>query len=124
MKINAIAPASLLNRTFKSPLGGWWHVEGVQGEVLFMKAGNTAGRSTFDKVKHWPVFPTHQEVTARYPRLIALTRQVAMLTETEAAANLVGFITEGPWAITSEATAHYGGAMAVIKNAFKNRHKS
>ena len=42
---------------------------------------------------------------------------------TEATANLIGYLVSGMSAVTSDATAHYGGAWNVITNALRHRHR-
>jgi hypothetical protein len=62
----------------------------------------------------------NEDLLARYPRLIAVMKWVALLSTSEALNALVAYKAGNEW--TCEAVDHFGGATAVVQHAVAKRH--
>jgi hypothetical protein len=66
------------------------------------------------------VYLPHEDIAARFPRLLAAMRWAACLNSTEAASCLQMHIAGHEFA--GEAVNHYGGCLRVIRGAIRCRH--
>lgn len=69
------------------------------------------------------------DIEARYPRLMATMREVAMLTRTEASGVILMLLRTHPSdrassTASSEAVAHYGGNLKVVRQALLHRNRA
>lgn len=123
MKVHSTHLPDLVNRTI-FVRGQAWFVVGLteDGEALQLRRGGTPGRITRSQLKSALLYPSHEEILVRYPRLIGAMREAAILTEGEAVGAIVGYIVNGPFDQGSEAVSHFGGSGRVIEAALRMRH--
>lgn len=106
----------------------FWKVTGVaeDGDLLLERAHFAdqppqKGRLLKRLFPKAVLYPTMEEVRARYPRLIRALRWACLLTEGEAVNCLHGYSTTGAHYLGSEAVAHVGGAGRALEHAIRCR---
>lgn len=114
----------LVGRTIKDYVGNWWKVSGFNGEHIFLStpSGHAQGRMHLNSLKRCHLYPTHEEIEKRYPRLIRALKWVTISPHGEVVSTLVGHIVDGPFSKSSETVAQFGGSAAVIRQAIRCRH--
>lgn len=123
MRLTHVDPQNLIGRTIVDHLNHWWEVTSVKEGHLLLKRtwNNETGMLRIEMLPRCRIYPTHEEVEARYPKLIRGLRTAALLTIGEAVAAVHGYLVQGPFHVGSEAVAHIGGAAAAIRHAWRHR---
>ena len=103
----------------------FWKVEGFydDGDLkMSRRGGSQKGRLLSALIQECHVYPTYEEVEARYPRLIRALRWAGILSMSEARDCILGHLTTGSRYMGAESIANLGGAQLAIQLALKCRH--
>lgn len=126
MRMTHQDPMQYIGRTI-SVRGSFYRIEGMNDKNQ-VQVSNPVNQQKgllipelWDKCR---LYPSHEEVAARYSRIIALLRDVCIQTQTEARATIIGHLMQGPFSYTSEAVAWMGGSANCIRHALRHRHRS
>lgn len=119
---------SLMNltpgRSIRDPFGTWWRVDALEGDdILLSRCNNQVkGRLRASSINRCTLYPTHEEIEQRYPRLVRSMSWGAGLSHDEAISAVIDYLVNGPFSKCCEAVANFGGAAAVIGQAIRSRH--
>lgn len=126
MRMTTQDPQQYINRTILIR-GVFYRIDGMDddGKVLLSNPVNkNKGRLLPELWRESRLYPSQEEVAERYPRIIALLRDVCIQTQTEARATVIGHLMQGPFSCSSEAVAWMGGSSFAISHALRHRHRS
>lgn len=122
MKLKNRNPANFVGRTviFRHVA---WRVDGVDGEHVLLSKPSVSekGKLALHLFGDCHLFPTTQEIAARFPKLLRALRTVCNLTTGEAENALLGMLINGCSFKGSEALAHIGGSGRAIWLAWIHR---
>ena len=123
MKLRNINPASLVGRTIIYR-HQFWEVDDVTDDELRLKRSwsNQRGLLRIEQLAQCSLYPSREEIAAKYPKLIRALRHACILTATEAEGAVHGYLTTGSQFMGSEAVAHVGGSLQAIWHAIRCRH--
>lgn len=104
--------------------GDYWQVVSATDDELHLKRSWSEEAMTIsaEQFRQCRLYPSRQEVAARYPRLLRALRWSCILSHGEAEGAVHGIITVGPHWGGSEAVANVGGAQKAIGHALRCRH--
>jgi len=124
MKLKNRNPQDYVGRTilFRNDA---WHIDAVDNtHVLVSKPGlQTTGKLMLELFAQCTLFPSPDEIRARYPKVLRALKAVCNLTSGEAENAVLGFIICG-WSFKgSEALAHVGGSGNAINHCWIHRNR-
>ena len=125
MRLLHTPPAALIGRTIIYRRQ-FWQVTHVEADNLRLtrtwSGASQPGLLSMRQLRDCRLYPCHDEVRMRYPRLLQALRWSCILTEGEAVGAVVGYLINGASDMGSEAVAHVGGSLAAIGHAVRCRH--
>lgn len=123
MKLKLRDPINFIGRTILYRHQAWL-IEKVASTTIYLSRpglGQT-GQIKLSQFSECRVYPTREEVLARFPMLLRALRFAPNLTHGEAVDAIHGMISSGPYYMGSEVVAHVGGAANAINHAWRRRH--
>lgn len=126
MRLNNQDPKNYINRTI-CYRGHFYFVSSVDQDNTVHLYDHVKQKKGLLRPDQWAastLYPNADEVATRYRRLIAVMRDVCLLTQTEAHAAIIGHLTHGPFFYGSEALARIGGSAFAVRRAINHRHRS
>lgn len=123
MKLKNRNPAHFVGRTIIYRHQAW-KIASVSGaEIQLCKAGLALkGMIRLDQFAECRLFPTREEVMAKFPKLIGALGRACKVSQADAVGAIRGMITTGSYYMDSEAIAMLGGSANAMRLALRDRH--